>query len=142
MNLRKPKYIISLTFIALGIGIVVATSLPKSFQYYLTVNELKAREREFIGKELKVAGKVEAGSVEHTQGTIDHRFRVINEGKQVLVSFRGALPDTFKEGADVVVTGKLAEAGHIQATDVLAKCASKYEGKLTPGYEKPSKGGT
>jgi cytochrome c-type biogenesis protein CcmE len=33
----------------------------------------------------------------------------------------------FKEGGDVVVTGKLDEAGVFQATDILTKCASKYQ---------------
>jgi cytochrome c-type biogenesis protein CcmE len=38
-------------------------------------------------------------------------------------------PDLFKDGAEVVVEGRLAAAGTFHATNVLAKCPSKFEGK-------------
>jgi cytochrome c-type biogenesis protein CcmE len=42
------------------------------------------------------------------------------------------VPDLFKEGAEVVVEGRLASSGgaHVfQATNVLAKCPSKFEAR-------------
>jgi cytochrome c-type biogenesis protein CcmE len=56
------------------------------------------------------------------------------------VNYKGALPDTFKEGAEVVVTGTLHESGTMAATDVLAKCASRYEEKLGPDGKPLRKG--
>lgn len=134
MNVKKTKYLIGGFFIALGVGIVVATSLPKSFQYYVTVDELLSNATKFENKDLKVAGKVVQGSF---QSSVDlsHQFRVINNGKVVNVTYKGALPDTFKEGAEVVVTGRLVGENQIVAKDVLAKCASKYQDKMTPGYD-------
>ena len=39
-------------------------------------------------------------------------------------------PDLFKDGAEVVVEGRLtATAGTFHATNVLAKCPSKFEGQ-------------
>jgi cytochrome c-type biogenesis protein CcmE len=134
MNLKQTKWIIGLTFIAIGVGIVVATTLPKSTQYYVTVDELLKNHEEFSGKELKVAGKVAAGSVLKDDKTHTWDFRVENANQVVAVSFRGAMPDTFKEGADVVVTGRYNPDGHVTATNVLAKCASRYEEKLKPSY--------
>jgi len=136
MNIRKTKYVIGAAFIAVGIAIVTASLLPKSMQYYVTVDELKAEENKFLGKELKVAGKVVPGSIKNP-GELNWMFRVANAEKIVDVTYRGAMPDTFKEDADVVVTGTFDKRGHVQATQVLAKCASRYEEKLSPSYEAP-----
>ena len=136
MNIRKTKFIIGFFFIAVGIGVVTMSMLPKSMQYYVTVDELLAQENRYLGKELKVAGKVAPGSIQKMPGDIEIRFRVENADRRIAVSYRGAVPDTFKEGADVVVTGILKEKGMMEASHVLAKCASRYEEKLTPSYEK------
>jgi cytochrome c-type biogenesis protein CcmE len=138
MNIRKTKFVIGFFFIAVGITVVTISMLPKSMQYYVTVDELLAQESKYRGQELKVAGKVALGSIEKISGEFGIRFRVENASKVVAVSYQGAVPDTFKEGADVVVTGTLNENGQMEASHVLAKCASRYEEKLKPGYINPA----
>ena len=56
----------------------------------------------------------------------------------ISVSYKGAVPDTFEEDADVVITGLFDRKDHITASHVLAKCASRYEEDLTPSYESSS----
>jgi cytochrome c-type biogenesis protein CcmE len=65
------------------------------------------------------------------------------------VVYRGIAPDTFTDGVDVVVEGRMGEDGTFHATTLLAKCASRYENapgtgggqpggdkyKQTPGYK-------
>ncbi len=125
--------------ILVGIGIVISTFLPKSMQYYLTVDELLSSPSEYSGKELKVAGKVALGSVDKDSKSLEWKFRVENASKAISVTYVGAMPDTFKEGADVVVTGHLDRKGHMLASHVLAKCASRYEEKLKPGLSRKVK---
>jgi cytochrome c-type biogenesis protein CcmE len=43
------------------------------------------------------------------------------------VVFRGLPPDTFTDSVEVVVEGRLQRDGVFHATDVLAKCGSRYE---------------
>jgi len=43
------------------------------------------------------------------------------------VIYKGLVPDTFSDSADVVVEGRLDAAGTFHATTLLAKCASRYE---------------
>ena len=129
---RQTKYVIGLAIILTGVAIIVATAIPNSLQYYVTADELVAAKRDFGGKKLKVAGKVHEGSISKVENTMAIEFGVINEGKIVNVTYEGAIPDTFKEGAEVVVTGILQPDGRIEATEVLAKCASRYEEKLEP----------
>jgi cytochrome c-type biogenesis protein CcmE len=67
------------------------------------------------------------------------RFRVQETAPHAGGSAEGALPvvyasletpDLFKDGAEVVVEGRLAAAaGAFHATNVLAKCPSKFEGQ-------------
>jgi cytochrome c-type biogenesis protein CcmE len=59
------------------------------------------------------------------------RFVLEANGQRVAVSYRGAIPDQFKAGADVVVEGKLDAAGTFMADVLLTKCASKYDAKHT-----------
>lgn len=140
MNLRQTKWVIGITLIAVGVGIVVATSLPKSMQYYVTADELMNGKEKYVGKQLKIAGRVSTGSVRKLDRNLNWRFRVENENQGVWVSYRGGMPDTFKEGADVVVTGTFEPGYEMAATDVLAKCASKYEEKLEPQYKSSPQG--
>ena len=136
MNIKNAKWIIPLFFILIGVGVMVSTTLPKSTQYYLTVDELLAKEQKIEkDQEFKVAGKVVEGSIEHDQKTAVWNFAVINNGKVINVHFQGAMPDTFKEDAEVVVTGKLESSDKVIASSVLAKCASRYEEKLEPTLE-------
>ena len=55
------------------------------------------------------------------------------------VVYRGVIPDTFTDSADVIVEGRLGRDGTFQATTLLAKCASRYESapdkyRTTPAY--------
>ena len=69
----------------------------------------------------------------------------MTDGKQTYaVAYRGIAPDTFTDGVDVVVEGRMGADGTFQATTLLAKCASRYENapgqgdekyKQTPGYK-------
>ena len=127
---KKISYLIGFCLIAGSIAFILLTSFRSSLQYYLTVSELKAAEKNYVERTLKVAGRA-ASIVRENQGTKSlYRFQVNEGGKSIPVSYRGIVPDTFKEGSEVVVTGRLMPDGSLEATEILAKCASKYEAKL------------
>jgi cytochrome c-type biogenesis protein CcmE len=56
-------------------------------------------------------------------------FQVSDGVKTYPVTYRGLVPDTFTDASDieVIVEGRLGRDGVIRATDVLAKCGSRYE---------------
>ena len=43
--------------------------------------------------------------------TLDYRFKVQNGDYSVLATYTGVVPDTFKDGAEVVLTGRLGPDG-------------------------------
>ena len=91
------------------------------------------------GQAARVHGFVVPGSIERDVGAKQVSFRVQETAPHAGGSADGALPvvyagletpDLFKDGAEVVVEGRLAApAGTFHATNVLAKCPSKFEGR-------------
>jgi cytochrome c-type biogenesis protein CcmE len=84
-------------------------------------------EPESAADGFRVNGKVEAGTIVRLPTGQDVTF-VMTDGRSTLpVVYHGIVPDTFVDGADVVVEGSLTPGGTFQASTLLAKCPSKYE---------------
>ena len=107
------------------------------FVYYQTLGEFHAAGEP--GQPARVHGFVVPGSIERDVAAKQVSFRVQETAPHAGGSADGALaviyagletPDMFKDGAEVVVEGRLAAgAGTFHATNVLAKCPSKFEGQ-------------
>lgn len=76
------------------------------------------------GRTFRVGGIIEEGSVKRDGVLVS--FRVTDTAHAVPVSFRGILPDLFKEGQGVVANGKLDPHGVFHASEVLAKHDENY----------------
>ncbi len=128
--MKKKKYIIGFFIVISALLALLFTSFRSSLQYYVSVSELRADVHRYEDKILKVAGK--ASNIQQTEenGRLAYRFGVDEGGAHLDVLYVGLVPDTFHNGADVVVTGSLNAQGQFVATEILAKCASKYEAKL------------
>ena len=129
---KKLKYLIGFLVIIGVLVYLLSTTFTSSLQYYLTAGELQAKQIEYRGKTLKVAGKAANIQQRVEDGKNTYHFNVLEGGASIPVTYAGFVPDTFKEGAEVVVTGKLLADGTIQSSEILAKCASKYEAKIKP----------
>jgi cytochrome c-type biogenesis protein CcmE len=107
------------------------------FVYYQTLGEFQAEGE--AGQAARVHGFVVPGSIARDVAAKQVSFRVQETAPHAGGSAEGALPviyagletpDMFKDGAEVVVEGRLAApAGTFHATNVLAKCPSKFEGQ-------------
>ncbi len=119
---------------AVGVGIIVVTmsclayvGAQQSKTYYHTISEIPTLSGSALHQRLRVGGDVKAGSIQHYSGRVD--FDLVEQGKSLPVSYVGTdpLPDTFKDGAQCLVEGKVQPDGRFVAETVQAKCASKYE---------------
>jgi cytochrome c-type biogenesis protein CcmE len=102
-------------------------------QPYKMVDELMKDPTPFKGKEMKVHGWVEPGSIKEV--VVDqemHRSFVLQRsGKKIAVTNIGPKPDTFRDQSEVVAYGMLVEKNgeySFEAKELQAKCPSKYEG--------------
>jgi cytochrome c-type biogenesis protein CcmE len=94
--------------------------------YYVTIGELQAMGNKAYTRHLRVAGDVAANSIERS-GTNAH-FVLTEQGHTLKVSYQGIEPppDTFKDGSQALAMGTYGRDGVFHATELQAKCASKY----------------
>src|SRR5438552_2892026 len=69
---------------------------------------------------------VEKGSVKRQADGVTVQFSVTDTAKSIPVSYRGSLPDLFREGKGVVAQGRLGADGVFRANEVLAKHDENY----------------
>jgi cytochrome c-type biogenesis protein CcmE len=126
-RLRNVGFVVgALVIVAALVGLTV-TSFDAEVYYY-TVDEAVAKQAEIGDHEFRLKGKVVVGSHALREGTLnEHLFVLANEGEQAEVFFSGPLPDTFADDAEVIALGRFAADGTFTATEVVAKCPSRYE---------------
>ena len=133
-------------FLLLGVGIVatmgtlliVGMNGSGGLAYYVSVSEfVEYPDRHASG--FRINGKVAPGSIQRMPSGQDVAFSVTDGDATLPVSYHGIIPDTFVDGAEVVVEGRLTPQGTFEAHTLLAKCPSKYEAadgteQEMPGY--------
>ena len=125
MSGKSVRILLSVGIIAAALGGLFYTTLSSDAQYYKHVDEVTANPSAWYGKRMQVHGFVVEQSILQRPNTLDYKFKMQNNGQVIDVAFTGVKPDTFKDGAEVVVTGRLAADG-FHANEVTAKCPSKY----------------
>jgi cytochrome c-type biogenesis protein CcmE len=126
---RKQKTKLAGVFCLIVILAVAATlilyALKQNINLFYTPTQLS---KAHINPEqnLRVGGYVKKNSVHYDAMGKSVSFIIMDPGSEIVVHFSGVLPNLFREGQGVVVTGKLASVGELQASEVLAKHDEKY----------------
>jgi cytochrome c-type biogenesis protein CcmE len=108
-------------------GLLYAT-LSEGTEYYKHVDEVMSDPSAWHGKRLQLHGYVVDNSIRRKPNTLEYLFEIQSNGKIVQARYTGVVPDTFKNGSEVVLKGKLGPDGfHVDRNGVMAKCPSKYE---------------
>jgi len=137
---RKARFGIAALLLSGAVLYLMYSGVRQTAVYYLTISEFLARKDSLANEGVRVAGRVELGSVtrQMTPKGEELNFRLAdfksdgaNDGT-VAVHFIGVTPDMFKTagGSDVIVEGKYRD-GMIYAQSVLTSCPSKYEPEQT-----------
>jgi cytochrome c-type biogenesis protein CcmE len=118
-----------LLLVALGL-LAVATALVlsafrKNLVFFITPTQIQSGEAPH-GRPFRIGGLVEDGSLQRQADGVTVSFVVTDTANKVRVTYRGILPDLFKEGKGVVAQGKLGAAGEFVADQVLAKHDENY----------------
>jgi cytochrome c-type biogenesis protein CcmE len=137
MTHRNIKIALTATVLALTFGLMMWSTLREGTEYFKHVDEVMANRGAWEGKSLQLHGYVVPGSIMVKSSTLEYKFKVQNNparsseaGNVVEASYKGVVPDTFKDEAEVVLRGRLTPEGfHTDPNGVVAKCPSKYEAK-------------
>ena len=138
MTHRYMKIGITAVVLVLAFTGMLWSTLREGTEYYKHVDEVTANPQAWEGKRLQLHGHVVTNSILVKPDTLEYKFKVQSNGQVMDVTYKGVVPDTFKdrpgEEAEVVLKGELSHAGFAVAPNgIMAKCPSKYEAEKKLG---------
>lgn len=139
-RLPAPKFIVAGLLIVGAVSYLMFSGINDTMVYYYTLSELKEKKSELAGVGLRIHGHVSSGTIriDRERSQVDFLVMEKETPNTLPVTYQGIIPDTFKDGAEVVVEGIYqADRHHFQATFLMAKCPSKYEEAQAASSEKP-----
>ncbi|MGH7906672.1 MAG: cytochrome c maturation protein CcmE [Candidatus Binataceae bacterium] len=137
----RLRFIIGVAVIMAAIGYLIATAIHSTSEYYLTVNEVAARQSHLHGQTIRVGGRVKPGTIRWDPISLTLAFTLMplpptQGGIQRVASDPPALyrvvckgepkPDMLAGNRDVIVEGRIGKDDLIDARQVMTKCPSKY----------------
>ncbi|MDE1155478.1 MAG: cytochrome c maturation protein CcmE [Acidobacteriaceae bacterium] len=120
------KFIVAGVIVLATVAWLAISGSRDSKSYYVTIAELQKMGNKAYSKNLRVAGNVQPGSIERV-GT-NATFTLVELDKTIRVDYKGAEPppDSFKDDAQALAIGTYGRDGVFHASQLQAKCASKY----------------
>ena len=128
--IARPKHqrlvlVILAVLAVLGAVLLAMWGLKDRAAYFYTPSDVVAGKAA-PNKAMRLGGMVERGSVQRDGDGVTTRFLVEDGEARVLVTYRGILPDLFREGSGVVAEGKLAPDRSFIADNILPKHDERY----------------
>ncbi len=122
----KRMAFVVLAFVGVAVAAtLVVKSLRSNTAYFFSPSRVIAKEAP-LNRLFRLGGIVKKGSVKRTGDGLTVEFIVTDLAADILVRYRGILPDLFAEEKSVVTKGKLQADGLFVAEEVLAKHDEKY----------------
>ncbi|GAB4452945.1 MAG: hypothetical protein OHK0041_16550 [Anaerolineales bacterium] len=150
--MKINKFVIGGLLILGAVVFLIWSSTAANSEYFLTIDELKAKGSDVVNRNLRVSGAVIGDTIQYDPQTLTLTFEVAHvPGDQALINNEGGLaealhqavldptrsrlkivyvgpkPDLLRHEAQAIVTGKLGEDGVFYADELLLKCPTKYE---------------
>jgi len=128
---KKWRMWIGSAAILLVIAYLAFSSIQGASVYALTIHELKAKVPSIYGQNVRVGGTVDGQSIVWDAKAALLQFTLVDGEEALPVTYTGARPDMFRDGAQALVEGKYQRSGIFEATRLLLRCPSKYEAAAT-----------
>lgn len=151
------KFLVGGLVILAAVVYLIVSSAAVGAQFFYTVDELKARGSEAIGKPVRIAGAVLGDSIQYDAETLTLSFTIVHmpadtqlinddgglaealdaavadgSRNRLDIVYVGVKPDLLKNAAEAILTGELGEDGVFHANELLLRCPTRYEEAL-PG---------
>jgi cytochrome c-type biogenesis protein CcmE len=155
MTRKRQRLVLLLLGLAAlgGATALVLSAFSSNLVFFYSPSDLKKQAVAFDTR-VRIGGLVEDGSIARGAGS-RVAFRITDGKTDIPVTYRGILPDLFRQGQGVVAEGKLEPDGIFAASTILAKHDARYmprevvdalkksghwqEGAATPGAAAPLK---
>ncbi|HEY0062559.1 MAG TPA: cytochrome c maturation protein CcmE [Telluria sp.] len=127
MSARRERFLLvtaGLGALCLGAWLILS-AFRENLVFFYTPTQVQAGAAP-QGRAFRLGGMVEKGSLRRATESASASFVVTDLARSVRVSYRGILPDLFKEGKGVVSQGRIGADGVFVADEVLAKHDENY----------------
>ena len=133
--MAKQRFFFGVLVVIGAIGYLIYTGIRETSNYYLTIEEFLPQTGAFANEGIRLAGRVQTGSVQWDPKDLQLSFMLGPFGTQkqpdalpgLRVNYQGILPDMFAEGRDVIVEGKYEDGQSLIAKTIMTSCPSKYD---------------
>jgi cytochrome c-type biogenesis protein CcmE len=136
---QKWVYLAAALLVGAGVGYLLFSGLSQNAVYFLNVSEALAMPAEKL-TQARLFGTVAENGIEHDPSSLGVSFFAqdsTDPSQTIRVHFKGAVPDTFKVGVEVILEGSFTAGTRVfEAGTLLTKCPSKYE-KNEKGQMRP-----
>jgi len=102
---------------------LIFKSLEENVVYFKSPTEVK-NLAELENKKIRVGGMVKKDSIKTND--LEISFIITDFQNELIVSFKGSVPNLFEEGKGVVAEGFLGDRNYLKATKILAKHDENY----------------
>ena len=122
---RRRLSIIIIGMVMLGTAAaLVLTAFEDNLVFFFSPTDLKSKTVA-AEQRIRIGGLVEEGSVKKSEDGLVVSFRVTDLENALPVTFKGVLPDLFREGQGIIAEGRIVQ-GTFNASEVLAKHDENY----------------
>ena len=127
MRLRHKRFaLIGVGLAALGLAAaLVLNAFQGNLVFFFTPTQVANGEAPYE-RTFRIGGLVKPGTIQREQDGLTVHFVVTDTAQHIPVTYKGILPDLFREGKGVVAQGQLEADGVFRASDVLAKHDENY----------------
>ena len=128
MLTKKVKSRIFFLVISLLLGIslfiLIMRSLEENVVYFFSPTEIYSKPDIEFNKKIRIGGLVKEGSIFRESETIN--FVITDLKNEIIVTYKGLVPNLFSEGKGVVAEGRLKDKKYFIANKILAKHDENY----------------
>ena len=149
---NRTKFFIGGALIIAAVVYLIVSSTEASAQYFLTVDEVYSKGREYLDRDLRVSGAVIGNTIIYNPDTLTLKFDIAHipgdndeidaqgglaavlhkavsnpNSPRVSIVYVGPKPDLLQHEAQAILIGRLGEDGTFYADELLLKCPTKYE---------------
>jgi len=123
-KVKLRAFFILLIFLSTALAIfLIIKALEENVVYFKSPTEIKNLS-ELDSKKIRVGGMVKKSSIKTNDTEIN--FVITDFKNELLVNFKGSVPNLFEEGKGVVAEGFLKDRSYLKAVKILAKHDENY----------------
>jgi cytochrome c-type biogenesis protein CcmE len=125
MKKKTSTLMITIVVIFVGLALIIMGLMRSNFDYFMTIDQLKASKPGSSAAMVRVLGQVSADSWKPAGSVGSYTFTLEDQKQTLAVQYTGS-PINPASGKQIVVEGYLDDKGTFISRKIMTKCESKY----------------